>query len=111
MEEVVWEESRLPADGSDVESLAVARAEVARYRELVSHWGRVALTHPGGIIAVRARKTRSCALLGSPAPNLSKIELADDGRPAPTALPGDCCGLPSPTRVAGRAQNGRNLTI
>ncbi len=27
-----------------------------------------------------------------------KTELADDGRPAPAALPGDCCGLPSPTR-------------
>ena len=27
-----------------------------------------------------------------------KIELADDGRPAPAARPGDCCGLPSPTR-------------
>jgi hypothetical protein len=33
-----------------------------------------------------------------------KIELADDGKPAPAALPDDCCGLPSlgPT-------NGRNL--
>ncbi len=26
------------------------------------------------------------------------IRLVDDGRPAPAALPGDCCGLPSPTR-------------
>ena len=27
-----------------------------------------------------------------------KIELAGGGRPAPAAHPGDCCGLPSPTR-------------
>ena len=39
---------------------------------------------------------------------LVKIQLADDGRPAPAALPGDCCGLPSPTRVAGRIQTAEN---
>jgi hypothetical protein len=27
-----------------------------------------------------------------------KTKLADDGRPAPAALPGDCCGLPAPPR-------------
>ena len=31
-------------------------------------------------------------------PESIKTELADDGRPAPAAHPGDCCGLVSPTR-------------
>ena len=36
-------------------------------------------------------------------PNPIKTEPVDDGRPAPAALPSDCCGRPSPTHsVAGR---------
>ena len=37
-----------------------------------------------------------------------KIELADDGRPAPAAHLGDCCGLPSPHSVAGGARTAEH---
>ena len=37
-----------------------------------------------------------------------KIELADDGRPAPAALPGDCYGLPAPHSVVRRIQTAEN---
>ena len=33
-------------------------------------------------------------------------ELADDGRPAPAVLPGDCCGLPS--KMSSRTTAGRH---
>ena len=38
------------------------------------------------------------------APESIKTELAGDGRPAPAALPGDCCRLPSPTRSLGGSE-------
>ena len=34
-------------------------------------------------------------------PEITKVELAGDGRPAPAAYPGDCCSLSSPTRSPG----------
>ena len=33
-----------------------------------------------------------------------EVELADDGRPAPATLPGDCCGSAAAHSVAGRIQ-------
>ena len=44
-------------------------------------------------------------------PESIKTELADDGRPAPAAHPGDCCGLPPWAQLGRRAgPNGRKLT-
>ena len=71
--------------------------------------GGEALLRPGGqsnVIALRVDASfgsghwceKPFVICDKCTPKL-KIELADDGRaaPAPT-LPGDCCGLPSPTR-------------
>jgi hypothetical protein len=74
VEELVWEEEKLPTDGSDLKSLASARLEVARYRELVAQWGSYALTHPKGIVEVRKNAP---SISNSLAPNASNAIFAN----------------------------------
>ena len=60
---------------------------------------------PGAWVAGTRCKFRPISL------SLVKIELADDGRPAPAALLDDCCGLLSPTWSPRPGPNGRKLAI